>query len=87
MIALAPNRLLSTLVHIRGVAAGAGGGFGIVRKYYRVGPAMDATVTPCAPWDGRMPFCQEETKMRWKTPKFVEVCAGMEINGYFPSEL
>lgn len=36
---------------------------------------------------GRKPIREEETTMRWKTPKFVEVCAGMEINGYFPSEL
>lgn len=25
--------------------------------------------------------------MRWQAPKFEEVCAGMEINMYFPSEL
>lgn len=33
--------------------------------------------------DGRE---QEETIMAWNKPKLVEVCVGLEINGYLPSE-
>jgi coenzyme PQQ precursor peptide PqqA len=29
----------------------------------------------------------EETTMAWTTPTLVEVCVGLEINGYLPAEL
>jgi coenzyme PQQ precursor peptide PqqA len=28
----------------------------------------------------------EETIMAWTTPTLVEICVGMEINGYLPAE-
>jgi coenzyme PQQ precursor peptide PqqA len=28
----------------------------------------------------------EDTTMAWKTPKLVEICVGLEINGYMPPE-
>ena len=28
----------------------------------------------------------EETTMRWNKPTVVEMCVGLEINGYFPPE-
>jgi len=28
----------------------------------------------------------EETTMSWHTPKLVEICVGLEINGYLPPE-
>ena len=29
----------------------------------------------------------EEAKMAWTTPTLVEICIGLEINGYLPAEL
>jgi len=29
---------------------------------------------------------QEETAMAWTTPTLVEICIGLEINGYLPAE-
>jgi coenzyme PQQ precursor peptide PqqA len=29
---------------------------------------------------------REETTMAWKAPKLVEICVGLEINGYMPPE-
>jgi coenzyme PQQ precursor peptide PqqA len=29
----------------------------------------------------------EETIMAWTTPILVEICIGLEINGYLPAEL
>jgi len=29
---------------------------------------------------------QEETAMTWNTPTLVEICIGLEINGYLPAE-
>ena len=29
---------------------------------------------------------QEETTMAWTTPTLVEICIGLEINGYLPAE-
>lgn len=52
--------------------------------------AIGGSALPYVPAPRRAPrrmLMKEETTMRWSTPKFVEVCAGMEINGYFPSEL
>jgi coenzyme PQQ precursor peptide PqqA len=28
----------------------------------------------------------EEAKMAWTTPTLVEICIGLEINGYLPAE-
>jgi coenzyme PQQ precursor peptide PqqA len=28
-----------------------------------------------------------ETTMTWNTPTLVEICVGLEINGYLPAEL
>jgi len=28
----------------------------------------------------------EETVMAWTTPELVEICVGLEINGYLPAE-
>jgi coenzyme PQQ precursor peptide PqqA len=28
----------------------------------------------------------KETAMRWTTPILVEICIGLEINGYLPAE-
>ena len=28
----------------------------------------------------------EEAKMTWTTPTLVEICVGLEINGYLPAE-
>jgi len=29
---------------------------------------------------------EEENPMNWTTPTFVEICNGLEINGYLPAE-
>jgi coenzyme PQQ precursor peptide PqqA len=30
--------------------------------------------------------CNKETTMAWTTPTLVEICIGLEINGYLPAE-
>jgi coenzyme PQQ precursor peptide PqqA len=35
-------------------------------------------------WPGRI--FAEETAMAWTTPTLVEICVGLEINGYLPAE-
>jgi coenzyme PQQ precursor peptide PqqA len=35
---------------------------------------------------GSAPQAQEETTMAWTTPILVEICIGLEINGYLPAE-
>jgi coenzyme PQQ precursor peptide PqqA len=30
--------------------------------------------------------CREECPMAWTTPILVEICIGLEINGYLPAE-
>ena len=30
---------------------------------------------------------KKEAKMRWQTPKIVEIACGCEINAYFPADL
>jgi coenzyme PQQ precursor peptide PqqA len=30
---------------------------------------------------------ERETTMAWTTPTLVEICIGLEINGYLPAEL
>jgi coenzyme PQQ precursor peptide PqqA len=30
---------------------------------------------------------KEETAMSWTTPTLVEICIGLEINGYLPAEI
>jgi coenzyme PQQ precursor peptide PqqA len=32
------------------------------------------------------PRTSEETIMAWTTPTLVEICVGLEINGYLPAE-
>ena len=32
------------------------------------------------------PRASEETIMAWTTPTLVEICVGLEINGYLPAE-
>jgi len=29
---------------------------------------------------------REETAMAWTTPTLIEICVGLEINGYLPAE-
>jgi len=31
-------------------------------------------------------FRPKETNMAWTTPTLVEICIGLEINGYLPAE-
>jgi coenzyme PQQ precursor peptide PqqA len=38
---------------------------------------------PKRPYRGRR---DEETTMSWTTPILVEICVGLEINGYLPAE-
>jgi coenzyme PQQ precursor peptide PqqA len=38
-------------------------------------------------WGLRMIFTQERKQsMAWTTPTLVEICIGLEINGYLPAE-
>ena len=42
-------------------------------------------------WGYGSRFCpmlaaKEETTMAWTTPTLVEICIGLEINGYLPAE-
>jgi coenzyme PQQ precursor peptide PqqA len=30
---------------------------------------------------------EEDTTMAWTTPTLVEICIGLEINGYLPAEI
>lgn len=39
--------------------------------------------SPTAARDGRY---KKETTMAWTTPTLVEICIGLEINGYLPAE-
>jgi coenzyme PQQ precursor peptide PqqA len=32
------------------------------------------------------PGARKETTMSWNTPTLVEICVGLEINGYLPAE-
>ena len=32
------------------------------------------------------PFLGEDRDMTWTTPTLVEICIGLEINGYLPAE-
>jgi coenzyme PQQ precursor peptide PqqA len=51
----------------------------------------------CVPAEAALPFCPETTRrgcgrkkvrkiMTWTTPTLVEICIGLEINGYLPAE-
>jgi coenzyme PQQ precursor peptide PqqA len=31
-------------------------------------------------------FTSKEMNMKWETPTLVEMCIGLEINGYLPAE-
>jgi coenzyme PQQ precursor peptide PqqA len=35
---------------------------------------------------GRLIVEQREKRMYWTTPTLVEICVGLEINGYLPAE-
>jgi coenzyme PQQ precursor peptide PqqA len=39
-------------------------------------------------WDNGPPrsLLAKETNMAWTTPTLVEICIGLEINGYLPAE-
>jgi coenzyme PQQ precursor peptide PqqA len=45
----------------------------------------DAWLTLSLRPSGR-PAYREETTMAWTTPTLVEICIGLEINGYLPAE-
>jgi len=32
------------------------------------------------------PVTERETTMAWTTPTLIEICIGLEINGYLPAE-
>jgi coenzyme PQQ precursor peptide PqqA len=34
-----------------------------------------------------VPATKEKNAMSWTTPRLIEVCVGLEINGYLPAEL
>jgi coenzyme PQQ precursor peptide PqqA len=34
----------------------------------------------------KVPAQPEEMAMKWETPTLVEICIGLEINGYLPAE-
>jgi coenzyme PQQ precursor peptide PqqA len=36
--------------------------------------------------DGFLAHATKETIMAWTTPTLVEICVGLEINGYLPAE-
>jgi len=35
---------------------------------------------------GIVPATKEKNAMSWTTPRLIEVCVGLEINGYLPAE-
>ena len=50
------------------------------RTYYRL------SRNPVAGPDLLRAFKTKETNMAWTTPTLVEICIGLEINGYLPAE-
>ena len=36
--------------------------------------------------DSSLAYEKKETTMAWTTPTLVEICIGLEINGYLPAE-
>jgi coenzyme PQQ precursor peptide PqqA len=40
-----------------------------------------------APADHRKAVCRRNVAMAWTTPTLVEICIGLEINGYLPAEI
>jgi coenzyme PQQ precursor peptide PqqA len=38
-------------------------------------------------WRAPMNKNERQTTMAWTTPTLVEICIGLEINGYLPAEL
>jgi coenzyme PQQ precursor peptide PqqA len=42
------------------------------------------SISLCAPASGSRNTLEE--KMAWTTPTLVEICIGLEINGYLPAE-
>jgi coenzyme PQQ precursor peptide PqqA len=39
------------------------------------------------PEPGALLGCEKGNNMAWTTPTLVEICIGLEINGYLPAEL
>jgi len=53
----------------------------------------EAILAHCAGIIGTLPFrtrataaARQEEPMAWTTPTLVEICIGLEINGYLPAE-
>jgi coenzyme PQQ precursor peptide PqqA len=40
-----------------------------------------------APLDHHNTWCRRNVAMAWTTPTLVEICIGLEINGYLPAEI
>jgi coenzyme PQQ precursor peptide PqqA len=40
-----------------------------------------------APSDHRKQCARRNVAMAWTTPTLVEICIGLEINGYLPAEI
>jgi coenzyme PQQ precursor peptide PqqA len=52
---------------------------------------VTAVTTPgasCVQASWQLSCCMKrmETRMHWSTPTLVEICVGLEINGYLPAE-
>jgi coenzyme PQQ precursor peptide PqqA len=54
--------------------------------YLRVRDRLQA-LTERLPPGARKKLRERETFMAWTTPTLVEICIGLEINGYLPIEL
>jgi coenzyme PQQ precursor peptide PqqA len=52
---------------------------GITSIYFKATEAARAQSGSAARWE-------KETTMQWTTPTLVEICIGLEINGYLPAE-
>jgi coenzyme PQQ precursor peptide PqqA len=37
-------------------------------------------------WCSRLPSGHRRMRMTWTTPTLVEICVGLEVNGYLPAE-
>jgi coenzyme PQQ precursor peptide PqqA len=46
-------------------------------------PILDYSFVTCCFWAGTKKL---EEIMAWTTPTLVEICIGLEINGYLPAE-
>jgi coenzyme PQQ precursor peptide PqqA len=50
------------------------------------GKWLDMTTGPPYIPRGPMFGAKEEMPMAWTTPSIIEICIGLEINGYLPAE-